>query len=90
VNVRRRAAAGHGQVLEEQEAPAGALSGRLERHRVTDDPEPFALARADRMPPAGDCWGGGHDCSFLWCGGGHDVMLSAADHERHFICFSKK
>ena len=50
VDVRRGPAAGRGEVLEEHEASAGALAGRLERHRVADDPDPFALARGEAWP----------------------------------------
>ena len=54
VDMRRRPAAGRGQDLQEHEASVGALAGRLERHRVTHDPDPFALAGGDGVPCGGE------------------------------------
>jgi hypothetical protein len=74
VDVRRGPTAGHGQVLEQQEASAGAVAGRLERHRVGDDPDPLALACGDRVTLVGD--------GVRWV---HGSIIRWLVHQHHFI-----
>lgn len=71
----RGPAAGHGQVLEDHEASTGALAGRLERHRVGDDPDPLALACGDGVA-LGGC-----------LSGVHGTMVRHRDHHFQFIGF---
>ena len=53
VDVWGRSAAGDGEVLEQQKTSARALAGRLERHRVADDPDALALACGDGVALGG-------------------------------------
>jgi hypothetical protein len=69
VNVRRGSAARGSQVLEQHEASSGAFGGRLDRHRVANDPDAFALAPGDGMRRSGHRFGRDHGLILLRLGG---------------------
>jgi hypothetical protein len=54
VDVRRGPAAGGGQALNHREASTGARSGRLERQRIGDEPDPLAFACGGGKAPGDD------------------------------------
>jgi len=74
VDVRRRPSAGGGEVLDEHKASAGALTGGLEGHSVTDDPEALAFAGGDGVAVGGGC-----------AGGVHGSIFPGEEHQCHFI-----